>query len=336
MNNAILYDPNWWPHRFDPSKNAVHFIKASRDDHRAATFLNDEYLKGASRPTAINLDLAAAASKSAPVHFIFHSAFCCSTLLARAFDMPGTSMGLKEPVMLNDIAGWHLRGGPPADIARSMDQILKVLARPFESDEAIIIKPSNVINSLAPLMMHLRIDAKAVFLYTPLRDYLGSIARKNMWGRLWVRDLLQKQLKSNSVHLGFQASDYLGQTDLQVAADGWLAQHQMFLDNIEKFGAERIKTLDSSVLIAKPDTVMQALFNHYGMDVNDAQRSALVTGPVFKRHSKLDEDFDASARAAEKKIGEDLHAEEIEKVYGWAQEVANSAELPLILPYSLI
>ena len=38
-------------------------------------------------------------SAKAP-HFIFHSAFCCSTLLARAFDIEGQSIGLKEPTIL--------------------------------------------------------------------------------------------------------------------------------------------------------------------------------------------------------------------------------------------
>ena len=43
--------------------------------------------------------------------------------------------------------------------------------------------------------MAMRPDARALFLYAPLEAYLASIARKGMWGRLWVRDLFGKLLR---------------------------------------------------------------------------------------------------------------------------------------------
>jgi hypothetical protein len=46
---------------------------------------------------------------TAPLHFVFHTAFCCSTLLARALDVPGSSMGLKEPSVLVDFASVWLQ-----------------------------------------------------------------------------------------------------------------------------------------------------------------------------------------------------------------------------------
>ena len=59
------------------------------------------------------VDVVRAAARPATMHFIFHSAFCCSTVLARAFDIPGIAMGLKEPPIYNDIVGWRHRGGGP-------------------------------------------------------------------------------------------------------------------------------------------------------------------------------------------------------------------------------
>ena len=48
--------------------------------------------------------------EQAPIHFIFHSAFCASTMLVRALDVPGSAMGISEPVILNDMVGWRRRG----------------------------------------------------------------------------------------------------------------------------------------------------------------------------------------------------------------------------------
>src|SRR5687767_9874339 len=142
---AIVHDPFWLAHRFDAVGDKVHFVRAPREAHRAATFLTDEYL-GATADPAIVARPAAVASirEAAPIHFIFHSAYCCSTLLARALDIEGVSMGLKEPVILNDISGWKRRGGEPARVAEALDSAMALLARPFAPGEAIVVKASNV------------------------------------------------------------------------------------------------------------------------------------------------------------------------------------------------
>lgn len=333
---SIAADPAWWPHRFDPAKGHVHFVRATREDHRRAVFLTDEELKTSGSPTAVALQDAASAAGAAPIHFIFHSAYCCSTLLARAFDLPGISMGQKEPQILNDLSGWRSRGAKPEQLAPVTAAVLSVLARPFEAGEAAIIKPSNLVNGLAGLMLHVKPEAKALFLYAPLPDFLGSIARKGMWGRLWVRDLMTKQMQEGLINLGFQGEDYLRLTDLQAAAVGWLAQHALFQQIVGKFGPGRIRTLNSRDLMAAPDKAMAALRDHYDLALDDAALAALVDGPVFTRHSKSDEDYSAQAREADRKAGEAVHAEEIEKVTAWADAVAKGASISMTLPAPLL
>lgn len=335
MTDAIAADPNWWPHRYDPARGHVHFIRATRDDHRDAVFLTDEYLADAANPRAVGLAEAARAGGQAPLHFVFHSAYCCSTLLARAFDLPGISMGLKEPQILNDLSGWRMRGAKPQDLANVMAGVLATLSRPFSAGEVVVVKPSNLVNGLAGLMLHVRPEAQAIFLHAPLRDFLGSIARKGMFGRLWVRELMVKQMREGLINLGLEGEDYLQLTDLQAAAVGWLAQHALFAQIVDKFGVSRIKVLDSTQLMAAPGDVMAALFTHFGIAIEDRALDELVSGPVFQQHSKSDEAFDADARAAERAEGDKLHADEIEKVHAWAEAVARNAGVNLSVPAPL-
>lgn len=333
----IVRDPLWLAHRYDPGQDSVHFRHLSRETHRAATFLTDEYLPAGAPPTIIRrADAMAAAPVQAPLHFIFHSAFCCSTVLARAFDVPGRSMGLKEPVLLNDLVGWQHRGGTAREIAPVLDDGLALLARPFSPGEAVIIKPSNVTNGLAPAMLTMRPNARALLLFAPVRTYLGSVAKKGMTGRLWARDLLVKQLREGLHPFGYSGEDYLGQTDLQVAAMGWLAQHALFARMVAQFGPARVATLDSERLMAEPQRAMAALVKMFGLSMDADAVAAIVAGPAFRQHSKFGNDFDAAARDAEVRAAADIHADEIEKVAVWADAVAKSAGLSLELGAPLL
>ncbi len=327
---AIAREAQWLPHRYDPGHDAIHFRRTPRLQHRAATFLTDDHLPAGDAPTVLRRgDVMPAAAAPAPLHFIFHSAFCCSTLLARAFDIEGTSMGLKEPLIFNDLVGWAHRGGTPAEVAAVLDDSLSLLARPFAAGEAIVVKPSNVANAMAPAMLAMRPGAKALLLYAPLRDYLNSIARKQMDGRLWVRDLLVKLLKDRLIDLGFSGEDYLRHTDLQAAAVGWLAQHALFARMVERFGPARVRSLGSDLVTARPRDVMVALVELFGIELDAAALDAVVAGPAFTRHSKSEAAFGGAERVAEQRSAAELHGDEIEKVALWAEAVAANAGVPL-------
>ncbi|WP_426168730.1 hypothetical protein [Sandarakinorhabdus sp. DWP1-3-1] len=325
-------NPLWFADRYDPGQDAVHFRWLPRDVHRTATFLTDDYLPAGQAPRVIRRgDALAVGAPAAPLHFIFHSAFCCSTLLARAFDAPGAAMGLKEPVILNDLVGWQHRGGTARAIAPVLDAAMALLARPFAPGEAVVVKPSNVTNGLAPGMLTMRPAARALLLHAPLPVYLGSIAKKGMDGRLWARDLLVKQLREGLHPFGYKVDDYLGQTDLQVAALGWLAQHALFAGLAGQF-PERVRTLDSEVLMAQPAAKLAALAAFYGIAIDVP---AAVAGPAFTTHSKSGAGFDGAARAAEIDAAAGVHADEIAKVTFWAGKVAEAAGVPMVLPLGL-
>lgn len=334
---AVARDATWLAHRYDPGHDAVHFLPVSRAIHAQATFATDEHLPAGLDPLVVRRqDAMAAAPPRAPLHFLFHSAFCCSTLLARAFDRPGWGMGLKEPVILNDLIGWRRRGGQGSDMAEVLDDVLTLLARPFGPGEMVCVKASTAVNALAPAMLTLREESCAVLLYAPLRTYLGSIARKGLDGRLWVRTLLTGMLDDKLVQLGFGPRDYLGQTDLQVAAIGWLANQQLFARLVDQFGPERVRTLDSATLMRDPAAAVAAFAALTARPLSAADVAEIAAGPAFRTHSKSGTPFDARDRTTEIAHGDQLHADEIDKVAHWAEKVAASAGIALDGPSPLV
>ena len=332
-NNEIWNDGAWLAHRYDPSADAFHLRPVSRSAHNAATFLTDEYLGLEPSPIVLSRREAKARSaENASLHFILHSAFCASTMFANGFDLPGLSMGLKEPVLLNDIVGFRRRGAPPVAVAERLGDALDMLARPFGDDLAVVVKPSNIFNALAPASLAMRPTSKAILLHAPLSVFLLSVARKGLWCRLWCRELLEGQIADGIVDLGFEPSDFFRQTDLQVAAVGWLAQQKLFQDIIRKFGPERIATLDSERLTANPGKALCAAASHFGFGDHAAANDA---HPAFGTHSKFGGSFRTEDRRAEYALAQTAHGDEIEKVLIWAEAVAQSANISLTLEHPL-
>ena len=326
----IIGDGRWLAHRYDETNDSIQFRLVPREAQRELTFLTDFEIGDA--PLAIHprQDCLAEVHRRdlATPRMIFHSAFCCSTLLARAFDIPGVSFGLKEPQILNDVAGLQMRRADPRQIAAAMDIALLLLERPIDEGEINVIKPSTVVNPLIPLILAMRPELRGVLLHAPLETFLGSVARKEVEGRAWVRELMWKFiLSSQADRFGLSDEDLYRQTDLQVAALGWLTQHALFGDAAAKNA--NLRALDSETLMKRPAQSLSALGKLFDLKFD---ADLIANGRAFKTHSKDRTDYSADRRQEERDRGLELHAREIGMVMKWAEKLAQHAGIATSLP----
>jgi hypothetical protein len=337
---ALAANFEWFPHRIDAGQEAIHFVRLTREDHRNASFISDEYIGDGRGRKALPLGQVEAALEAAPAgrcHFIFHSAFCCSTLLARALDVEGKAMGLKEPYSLADLSEAALASGSAERIGAALEPLLRLLARPFSEGEAIVVKPSNVANPLIDLLLSLRSEARALLLYSPLPDYLRSIAKKGLWGRSWARNLFASLNRKPEFDAGFTGAQLWAQTDLQVAAMAWLQQQAQFARLLREQPPGRIATLDSVTVLADPARTIAAVSGLFDLGFTPEQIGSIAGGPIFASDSKRhDKAFDASARADEHARVEIAHGEEVAMVVRWAEAVAAHVGVPLRLGSPLL
>jgi hypothetical protein len=330
----LIDDGRWLAHRYDEVNDAIQFRLVRRETQRELTFLTDSGIGDAPLAVYSRADcLAEARERDLPTpRIIFHSAYCCSTMLARAFDVPGVSFGIKEPQILNDVVGLQLRRRDARQVAAAMDIALLLLARPLGAGEINVVKPSNLLNPLTPLMMALRPGLRAVLLHAPLPAFLASIARKEIEGRAWVRELMWSLIQLGQAgRFGFTEEELYRQTDLQVAALGWLAQQALFSELAQQ--APGFRTLDSEVLVSSPVECLAALRDLFELDL-DAE--AIADGPAFRTHSKDGREYSAEARDRDRERGQSLHAAEIAMVLEWAARVADHANVPMSLPAPLV
>ncbi len=324
-------DAQWIAHRYERTRDEVHFRFVPREIHGDFPFLTEEYVGALPAARLARAEAVALARETtAPLRLIFHSAFCASTLLARALDRPGLAMGLSEPTILNDIVGIRQRREvEPKRVAQLLDEAMLLLARPWGTGEAVVVKPSNILNPVAAAMLALRPDARAILLHAPLPVFLASVARKGMWCRLWARELLERLLQDGVVDLGFESHEWFRLTDLQVAAVGWVAQHRLFHEMKARFG-DRVLAVDSEAMLAHAPAMLGTIANHLALGEASIGQS-LAQGPAFSRHSKSGSDFSAAERSVERAAAMAAHGEEIEKVTIWAEAVARNAGIALAL-----
>ena len=334
----LLADPAWLPHRIVGGGASVQFVHLSRAEQRALTFLDDRFV-GEGVPRA-EVPLAAIAGarpdSGAQCHFIFHSAFCCSTLLGRALDIDGLATMLQEPQALVDLASSLPATGGRVQVRAALDKVLALLGRPHLAGETAIVKPGNFANPLIEDMLELRPGAQALLMYVKLPAFLLAIVRRGTANRVWARRMATLYRR----HPQFEAiagRDLLLLTDLQAAAFVWLQHQAQFARLVRDQPRGRIATLDAGAFLDDPAGTLVAASALFRLDVDEDRAAAIAAGPAFQRHAKRpDKAFDAAALRREEAAAKFAHGAEIEIALEWAGALAAEAGVPLGLESPLL
>lgn len=330
----ILSDPQWLPHNFDPARGSVTFIRIPRARLSDNAFLADATSEPGFAPIEVPLgEIAAFSPPQAPLHFIFHTAFCRSTLLVRALELPGVSAGLSEPGILARLVGKGDAG------MRAVAPVAALLARPWGANEngseSVFVKPTNHANVLVPALMQARPHAKAVLMTNPLPSFLAAVVRKGMMGRRWARTLYLEMMGYAGIDLGLDAREQFAMTDLQAGALAWFL-NQRYLDALARQFGDRVRVLDGDAFGAEPAKVLEAVGRFTGVGIDAARAAQIASGPVFTKDAKTGLDYaEKSARDAastQSAVVED----EIAKLGEWVSAIAAQAGVEVPLPQTLI
>ncbi|MFP5330460.1 MAG: hypothetical protein ACLGHC_10060 [Alphaproteobacteria bacterium] len=328
----VALDPDWLPHTYDVGGANLTFVHVPPEERQQLMFLSDEHFadkfqKIAFPMNAVEAELGTPAR--APLHFLFHTSFCCSTLLARALEIPGVSTALREPDVFINLGNRLIRSDDQANRKR-LELVLRLFERGARPGEAVIVKPSNFGNRLIDLILAQRPQSRAVLLYSDAGTYLRSLLKRGMFGRIFGRKLFNQISAWSPVDFGFSAAELFEQTDLQIAALGWLMQIHHFDAVARAFGPSRVMLLDSATLIADPQGSLSRVTALFGLGLDEQRIAEIVGGPAFSRHSKFSErEYGADAREKDHEAVMAAHAEELGMVLQWIEAVAGQLGLPM-------
>ena len=177
--DEVLAEPRYFPIHVDFSRDRLVLVETGRNRLAALPFIDGRFPLASGEAVEVRLSDALRARRAEPAgpdRFIFHAAFCGSTLLATLLDVPGRSFGQREPRILNDIAdACGSRPGSPVVAALGLTRSL--LRRPWQTGERNFCKPSNWANNLIPALTRNSHRIRPLFIAIDGRDYLVAIFR---------------------------------------------------------------------------------------------------------------------------------------------------------------
>jgi len=321
MNCAqdLSRSPEYYPLRVDFHKRAVTFVRMSRETYRESVFL-DARTRHLGAMHSLRLDDVLLAMDTGrmplPVTYILHPAFCCSTLLARYFELLASCLVLKEPLLLTQVALSSCEPSP--QWLELFDCSVKLLTRGYSETERVIIKAHEPCNVLGRKLLQRNHRATVIFLMTPQRHFMLSVL-KSSERRAWVRSRVCEVLANGGAGSGWEDVRPSTLTDAQTAAFMWTINNCLR----QQFAAEperaRVVLLDSDQLVDDPEETLAVIARSCQHALDDKQIAWMVGHPSMRKYSKnVSRAYDASTRRREIAQLEEQYGAEVDEGAEWA------------------
>jgi Uncharacterised nucleotidyltransferase len=262
ISSDLLATPDFFPMQIDPLRNTLVFVQTSRECFRQSAFLDERAVLPSRITHSTKIPKLLRRQAERPTHFILHSGFCGSTLLARYLEQLPYCFVLKDPAVLSQIS-WLGNNPPAPGEPDSWDGwfrvILALLERGYPTDHAVIIKASHDCNWMGNLLLDHDARSKTVFLFSPLKVFLLQVLKAEH-RRRWLRQYMQQQYLQPSRRMiqvpflsAIAASDL---TDGQRAAAMWLLNSFCCRTLLARPDSHRLLLLNGEDLISQPKQVV--------------------------------------------------------------------------------
>lgn len=341
--NEIINDPSWFPIDFDKNWENIHFAKTSPSALRQAPFLDNRFHQHLTTketvPIASLLDSPAYQQRcSTRLPVIFHSAFCCSTLAAKACDIDKACLSLKEPHILMALANAKRVPSQTANMPCSFDALFtlvtSLLAREFSNGEKILLKPTNVANNL--IQDFLKTGSTVVFMYSELKNFLISILKKGEHGKGYIRTQYNIFSLDPSPIASIPQRTAMTFTDLQVAALIWRHQMELFTVHINQNQKNTFSLKDTDFLNNKEKSIT-CLSQIFSLKISPAAILDTIAGPVFQTDVKFSNlQYGATEKTTQSMQIYDKYADDIEMILLWAKQLRLGSDLHIPLRNALL
>lgn len=341
---SFVSDPNNFLFSMDLQKGLFKFVATTRSELSALSFLDYRTLGQNKKKDVIPAPQIIQALHSAKFHqksnranYLFHSSFCCSTLVARCLDLPGKNLSLKEPHALLGLAAFKRLSAnfDPADPnwKNLRDITLYLLSRSFHKGEKILFKPSNGANNLLPEILDCPQTERVLILYDDLESFLISILHGGSERAASIAHILEDLVRDFADNLPLELEQIRPLTGLQKIALGWGLQMQFLRHTIVLDSGQKVKSLKSATFLRNPEETLEKLSDFYDLKFSRREQAEILNGPTFNMHSKDPRIiFSRSKQIKEKENILNIFGEDIRETITWARSLGLDFESGLSNP----
>jgi hypothetical protein len=306
----VIGNADWFPDNVDFNRNTFGFVRTDRKVLSRESFLDSRWNRSALARVDVPISAISSAVEKLPrpkLNFIWHTAFCCSTLIARCLDAENANLSLKEPQILILLAEAKRAG---RQISGSTDAAFGLLAR---GREQVLVKPTNAVNNLIPDALRTT-DGRMLFLYSDCKSFLVSIAKKGEMGRIFARKLFGLFAADGHPQAKWPWQTLFELSDMQVAALVW---HMQIAEFRRSRDVSRSAALNCDEFLAHPREMLEKLNVFFGLGLSATQLDAAL--PLLARNAKdANESFNAERRAAEASDAAKVFGGELDTVVEWS------------------
>ena len=297
---------------FDAPGNRAWVLHFEAGDYRRASFLDRRSLgrRDISGWVLDRAELDALLPPSPPlrdVHWLFHIGHCGSSLVSRLLDLVPGVLGLREPLPLLSLA--HGREDPA--VASWEGPVLGLLARGFADTQAVIVKPTSIVTSMADRL--LAGTGQACLLWVDLQTWLATMLRD--------AGLIDGVLSTEPLRLARQPALPPADTPGARLARAWLVEQLRWRAlSAEPALSGRLIDLDFAQVLRDPAPAVARLATHYGLQVPADWAQRIKASELLSRYAKDGgAHFDANARRRELDAAARQHAGGIADGMAWAR-----------------
>lgn len=334
-------DPSLLVRDIDLKTRRVTCVPMTPRDYANASFHDESVTSAAGGDIVIDLDwlLGCVDDEPEPVdrplHIVFHTAYCGSTLLARCLDAVGC-FTLREPALLLLYARELASGNVEAPALGRLARVL--LTRTWNPDHVVVAKPSNSCNIALGPILNLTPRGRGLFLYNSPHAAVLACIRRPEWTRLHARTIIQRaEAAYGKLPAGLAKVDVDALTDAQTAAYLWLVNVSLYLDLASGPLGSRVRSLESDLFLEHPLDALRGVCEHLGIGLPVERAREVIDGDLFRRHAKkASKDFSADRRAEELERVYRERRDEVDRALMWLQEITRERPVPDPLPRPLL
>lgn len=309
----------FFPVDLDVKSKCFFFQSTSIEDLKRAAFLDNRFFQADLKPNMLeHRQLSSMQWNLAnKIGFLFHTSFCCSTLLARLLDFPQHSLVLKEPLILRRLSDAELNGTHEKSLNQTA---LDLLFRSLAGNFAVLVKPTHVALNIAEFMLSYQPKARALLITSTLEDFLVSNIKKTVRCKQKVPELVERFMSASNFSTRLPPEAFSPPTFLCGVALQWHSQQSVIYKLINSPSGHNIKILWEADLLMQPDETLSSCVKwlDWWIPLNTVEAQI---NTVMKKHAKSTSmPYDPDEKKYEDNLLMNKYRDDLDLALKWSEQ----------------